>query len=214
MSEAYPEREPLKLVPPSAEILHRPAQKVLPAEIGTPELEGVIKGLLTMAKGQQGDPSRSTMVGLAAPQVGIDKRIIVVGVDADGLGHVSDFRVYINPLILDKSRKQLYGREGCYSTDRVCCRLWRAERVRLRALGRDGETILESHDGFSARIFQHETDHLKGILCPDQVTDDHDRLWVPKEQFGDFRHNWATWNQQCPPERWEAIKLGQPYQIK
>jgi Polypeptide deformylase len=73
------------------------------------------------------------------------------------------------------------------------------------------EPITVELSGFTARIAQHETDHLDGIRFPDRIpVDQPDKLhWVEPEQFPDYRLNWATWKQLCPRERWEAMKQGE-----
>jgi len=84
--ERYPDPNVLQLVPPSSEVLNQVAKLVAPSEVDSVGLQAVVDGMLDLARGEQDNPDKRSMVGLAAPQLGIDKRIIVIGVDADGVG--------------------------------------------------------------------------------------------------------------------------------
>ncbi|GBF12186.1 peptide deformylase [Tepidibacillus infernus] len=98
-------------------------------------------------------------VGLAAPQIAILKRVIVIDI-GEGLIEL------INPEIIEKDGVQI-GPEGCLSVPGVVGKVSRAEHVKVKALDRNGkERIYEGH-GLLARAFQHEIDHLNGILFTD-----------------------------------------------
>lgn len=106
-------------------------------------------------------------VGLAATQIGVGLRIFVV--DCAGEDEPSDFRVFINPEILEKDGVQVWN-EGCLSFPGVSEEIKRAERVKVRALDRDGKPFeLEAH-GLLAVAIQHETEHLDGILMIDKLS--------------------------------------------
>ncbi|MBO7745019.1 peptide deformylase [Paenibacillus sp. MWE-103] len=100
-------------------------------------------------------------VGLAAPQVGISKRVIVVDVGDDhGLIEM------VNPEIVERSGEQL-GPEGCLSIANLNGEVRRAQHIKLKGFDRNGAPIeLEASD-FLARAFQHEVDHLNGVLFTD-----------------------------------------------
>lgn len=100
-------------------------------------------------------------VGLAAPQVGVSKRIVVV--DA-GEG----FWELINPEIVFQEGEEV-DVEGCLSIPGVAGEVNRAARVRVRALDRDGQQQVISAQGLGARALQHEIDHLDGILFIDKA---------------------------------------------
>jgi len=101
-------------------------------------------------------------VGLAAPQIGISKRIIIVD-PGDNLIEI------INPEIT-YSEGETNGSEGCLSVPGKVGWLKRAQKVIVKGLNRSGESIeIEAMD-FLARILQHEIDHLDGILFPDKAT--------------------------------------------
>lgn len=103
-------------------------------------------------------------VGLAAPQVGISKRVAVIdtGDEEEGLIEL------INPEIISKSGEQL-GPEGCLSFPGLMGDVRRAMICKVRALNRDGETFEVEGEGLLARALQHEIDHLNGILFTEFV---------------------------------------------
>ena len=114
-------------------------------------------------------------VGLAAPQIGILKRVIVVD-PADGTTGLIEM---INPEILEKSGWVL-GAEGCLSIPGIQGDVYRYEKIRVKGLDRHGNDLVIEAEGWLARIFQHEIDHLDGILFTDKA----ERIWR-KEQAED-----------------------------
>ncbi|CAM3307093.1 MULTISPECIES: peptide deformylase [Saccharibacillus] len=100
-------------------------------------------------------------VGLAAPQVGILKRVIVIDVgDEHGL------IAMINPEIVEREGEQ-FGAEGCLSIPGLNGDVRRAQTVTVRGLDRDGQSLSVTGSGLLARALQHEIDHLDGILFTD-----------------------------------------------
>ncbi|MGQ9512386.1 peptide deformylase [Thermodesulfitimonas sp.] len=100
-------------------------------------------------------------VGLAAPQVGVSKRVIVVDA-GKGLYQL------INPEIIAVAGSET-DREGCLSIPGVWGEVTRAAAVTVRGLSRSGETVEIEAEGFFARALQHEIDHLDGILFIDRA---------------------------------------------
>lgn len=100
-------------------------------------------------------------VGLAAPQVGVSKRIVVIDV-GDGLIEL------INPEIIHREGTEM-DVEGCLSIPGVRGEVKRAAKVTVKALDRTGITITLEGEGLLARAFQHELDHLDGILFIDKA---------------------------------------------
>src|SRR3989344_5610848 len=197
-----------KFVKPNDPILVQKAEEIKPEEIKSSELEALIERMLNVAYGEQVDRNKPLLVGLAAPQIGISKRIILVDVAAGGKGNVGDLRVYINPEIIWRSDDEIQWYEGCYSTDRVCGIVSRRNAIKLRALTREGESIEEDYEGYTARIFQHESDHLNGIEFISYITDDDKLHWVEEDEFPEYMNNegWRNWPKKCPREKWERIK--------
>jgi peptide deformylase len=112
------------------------------------------------------DDLRDTMydakgIGLAAPQIGILKRVIVVDI---GTGLIE----LVNPEIISKEGTQL-GTEGCLSIPGVKGEVIRANKVEVHGLDRQGEQVVIQAEGLLARCLQHEIDHLDGILFTDYL---------------------------------------------
>lgn len=101
-------------------------------------------------------------VGLAAPQIGMKKRIIAVQ-EKDRIS------VYINPEVLKASRSMQENEEGCLSVPGVYGIVERPKRIRVRAIDRHGRKTEFNISGFPATVIQHEIDHLDGILFIDKV---------------------------------------------
>ncbi|MFC4076462.1 peptide deformylase [Salinithrix halophila] len=110
-------------------------------------------------------------VGLAAPQVGISKRVIVLD---DGNGLIEA----VNPELSDREGEEISPPEGCLSIPGLLGDVRRARRVRVKALDRNGNPFEIEAEGYLARIFQHEVDHLDGVL----FTDIADRVFKPTEE--------------------------------
>lgn len=114
-------------------------------------------------------------VGLAAPQVGVSKRLIVVDLEAEDY-----FEIVVNPEIVSTSEAMVDGNEGCLSIPGSEAEVTRHESVVVRGTTLDGGTFeLEATD-WLARVFQHEIDHLNGVLFIDHI-DEAKRLQVLKE---------------------------------
>jgi len=103
-----------------------------------------------------------TGVGLAAPQIGILKQIIVIDTQDE------EPMALINPEIISKEG-EIDSEEGCLSCPEEYGYVKRAEKVTVRALNEKGEEIEIEAEGFLAVVLQHETDHLKGILFIDKA---------------------------------------------
>jgi|SRR3989338_301385 len=103
-------------------------------------------------------------VGIAAPQVGVLKRIIVVCPVAKR----GNEKVYINPQILSQEGEVL-GLEGCLSVPGVSAEVKRAKKIKVKAQDMNGKSLEFKAEDFEARIFQHEIDHLNGKLFIDRL---------------------------------------------
>lgn len=105
-------------------------------------------------------------IGLAATQVGVDLRVIVVDVSENG----NEPQVFINPEILARSGTEVM-QEGCLSVPGVFEEVERAERVRVRSLDANGRQLEFDADGLLAVCIQHEIDHLDGKLFVDYLSE-------------------------------------------
>lgn len=107
-------------------------------------------------------------VGLAAPQIGVSKRLFIVDV-ATGDEEPSDLRVFINPEIVEADGDTTFN-EGCLSFPGIHEEIDRAERIKVRALDRDGKPFELEAEGLLAIAIQHENDHLDGKLMIDRLS--------------------------------------------
>lgn len=202
-------KEVKKFVKPDDPVLVRIAEAIDISKISSSETQKAIEEMLSVAYGEQVDRMKPLLVGLAAPQIGISKRIILVDVAARGGGlEVGDLRVYINPEIIWISEEKSEWYEGCFSTDRVCGIVSRPTKIKIKAFTKEGQPVEEEYEGYTARIFQHEIDHLNGIEFVTHVSDDDKLHWVEKDEFPEYRNNegWRNWQKKCPREKWERIK--------
>ena len=102
-------------------------------------------------------------IGLAAPQIGVLKRLFVTGAQKD------EYRVFINPEIVQKSARTTRYEESCLSLPEVYADVHRPVWVRIRAWNEFGEIVEGRFSGLLARVYQHEVDHLNGILFVDHL---------------------------------------------
>lgn len=115
-------------------------------------------------------------VGLAAPQIAISQRLIVVEFgDEEDENAPQKLYVVANPEIISASDEKVNGIEGCLSIPDLIGEVERHQSVVVKGLNRYGKPTKIKAEGWLARIFQHEIDHLDGILYPDRT----DRVWRP-----------------------------------
>jgi peptide deformylase len=133
-------------------VLEQPAAEV--TEFDTPELHTLIADMWETMYAAKG-------VGLAAPQIGVSKRISVIDVSVGE--DESKKIVIINPEVISAEGKQT-GEEGCLSIPGFREPVMRANQVRVRAQNEKGESVELSGEELLARAFLHEIDHLNGIL--------------------------------------------------
>ncbi len=118
-------------------------------------------------------------VGLAAPQIGISERLIVIEYDVNDEVENSPKKLYsiINPEIVEASEEMALGVEGCLSVPNLVGEVERHQSIVVKGLNRFGKPTKIKADGWLARIFQHEMDHLDGVVFTDRAV----RVWQPKE---------------------------------
>lgn len=107
-------------------------------------------------------------VGLAAPQVGINKRLLVFNPEGDERKMSSEY-VLVNPVIVERSEGTEIDDEGCLSFPGFGAKVVRAKWVKVKALNLKGKPFNKKYTGWDARIFQHEYDHLDGTLYVDRL---------------------------------------------
>ncbi len=109
-------------------------------------------------------------VGLAAPQAGVNVRMMTYN-ETGERDHPEDQVVLVNPRIINTSGPKTVFEEGCLSFPQLYGDVVRPSRVRVKAQGLDGKSFYMNIDKFPARIFQHEFDHLQGVLFVDRMDD-------------------------------------------
>ena len=112
-------------------------------------------------------------VGIAAPQVYVSKRVIIVASRSNPRypdAPEMDAVVMVNPEILEQSEVTVLGEEGCLSVSNERGQVTRAETIKVQYFTLQGELIETIFHGFPARIVQHEIDHLNGILFVDRLS--------------------------------------------
>jgi peptide deformylase len=122
-------------------------------------------------------------VGLAAPQIGLSERIIVIEYferEEDEEKEDAPKKVWsvLNPEIVKSSEETLLGVEGCLSIPGLVGEVERHTAVHVKGLNRHGKPLKIKAEGWLARIFQHEIDHLNGVLFTDRAT----RVWKPQDE--------------------------------
>lgn len=190
----------VKFLKPNDPLLAKVAEAIPQHQINAEKTKKIIKAMLKIAYGEQKDNKKPVMVGLAAPQIGISKRIILVDAKADGKGRVGDLKIYVNPEIVWKSKKETEWYEGCYSTGRICGIVSRPVSIKIQVFTTSfplvrWERKVEKYTGYTARIFQHEIDHLDGKVFTSHITDPEKLHWVEKSEFPIYRNKqaWKNW---------------------
>jgi len=103
-------------------------------------------------------------IGLAAPQIGVQRQVFVYDIDEER-------KVILNPQIVESSGEWVYD-EGCLSIPGLYVEMVRPKRVLVRGINLDGNQVEFEADELLARLFQHEIDHLNGVLMFDRMTPD------------------------------------------
>jgi peptide deformylase len=152
-----------------ADILRKKAHKV--KDFG-PDLQVLIDDMVETMRDAPG-------VGLAGPQVNVPLRVIVVEFgDEEDEEVPPKLYTVVNPEIARASRDLVVGTEGCLSIPTVVGDVERSEAVTVKGQNRQGKTIKIKAKGWLARIFQHEIDHLDGVLFVDRAL----QVWQPQPE--------------------------------
>jgi peptide deformylase len=126
------------------------------------EVEEIDGGLATLVDTMYATMDEAAGLGLAAPQVGVQKRLFTYEIEDSGP------TVIVNPEIVESSGDWVYN-EGCLSVPGLQFEIVRPRLVTLRGLDLDGNEIVIEADELLARLFQHEIDHLDGVLLLDRL---------------------------------------------
>jgi peptide deformylase len=173
-------------------VLRVRAAEVTPDELRSTEVQRLIDDMIETKRAAGG-------AGLAANQVSVPKRIAVVEVDEYTRYAYKPpiaLTVIVNPIIEPLADEKLVINEGCLSVPDLRGDLERYTRIRLRYLDRNGEQHITEAEGLTAGTFQHEVDHLDGVLFLDRVTDP---------------TTFSTWEQFDRHHREEFLRRVAPY---
>ncbi len=165
-----------KLVPETHEALHRTAEEVPLSDITSPHIQKVLKDMRQALVGYNVEGFNG--VAIAAPQIGIPLRIFMVHDTSKTRNEDPDAPVIpdliaINPRIIKLSKKMHVVGEGCLSVPEHYGAVKRALRATIRAYDENGNEYERGAGGLLAQIFQHECDHLDGILFVDRA----EKVW-------------------------------------
>ncbi len=155
-------------------------KKARPVSVFDKNLQALIDDMIETMREAPG-------VGLAAPQVGISERLIVIeyaeppeeGEEGEEPKPVKP-KLYVvaNPEIVKASEEKVLGVEGCLSIPGLVGEVERHTMVQVKGLNRRGQPMKIKAEGWLARIFQHEIDHVNGVVFPDRAT----RVWKPEPE--------------------------------
>lgn len=156
------------IVPPEWEhlfvrSLDRPVVKIPDPILRTPckTVDRVTDRHRLLAENMTSIMKKSSGVGIAAPQIGVSERLVVIAPGGKSLA-------LINPVITKREGEQV-GEEGCLSIPGLYGDVSRSAVVEVEALDRKGNPVTYEMDGFAARVVQHEIDHLDGVLFVDKA---------------------------------------------
>lgn len=157
-----------KIVQREDPVLRKTAKAVPTAEITSPKIKKIVREMSAALATQEDGAA------IAAPQIGISLQIFVVAgkifrADEDDQTDYEDL-VFINPKITKLSKKKEEMEEGCLSVRWLYGKTKRSDKATVEAYGLDGKKFTWSGSGIMAQIFQHEVDHLNGILFIDHAT--------------------------------------------
>lgn len=201
----------MTFLPPNHPGLNTRSAEIPLEEISSAETQALIERMYDVAYGEDRGQNKKFLVGLAAPQIGVFKRVILVDLEAAAIRTVpkdnpQEIQVYINPEILWRSEEMASWREGCFSTGKIFGIVPRPNEIIIHAYDRTGQQITQKYEGYTARIFQHEIDHLEGIRFPDRIQNDDHLHWVEEDQVIEYRQKFDTWPQKFPRANWEKLK--------
>ncbi|MEI8112171.1 MAG: peptide deformylase [Bacteroidia bacterium] len=138
-------------------------KKAVPVTKDYQDLKGFIRNMFETMYSSDG-------VGLAAPQVGQPIRVFILDTTTDEEGEPAGIvKAFINPEILEKYGDEWVMNEGCLSLPEIREDVLRPESVRIKYLDEDFKVHEEIYSGFTARVIQHEYDHLEGIMFVDYL---------------------------------------------
>jgi len=175
----------IKIVQNDNPVLRRMSKEVEISDITKPKIQNLLKDM------SEALHSQDDGVAIAAPQVGESLRIFIVSgkIFDKNFIQCNDLTenvlsketnhpdlVFINPTLKKVSKDKKYMEEGCLSVRPIYGKVFRANKATIEAYDENGKRVIRGASGLLAQIFQHETDHLKGVLFTDTAKDMHEFL--------------------------------------
>lgn len=142
----------------------------------TPEIKQIITDMTEASLDWENQHPYELSAAMAAPQLGINQRVIIVRDDLDNK-NINTFTALINPEVIRTEGKTVTDYEGCLSVPEIYGMVARPDRVKVKATLEDGTEVRLKAAGYLARTLQHEIDHLNGILFIDHIKDDTDAFY-------------------------------------
>lgn len=166
----------VKIVQKDDPVLRKKAEPVLVSEIKTSKIQKIISDMKEAMHGEH------DAVAIAAPQIGLSLQIFAVV----GKYFNSPDMVFINPKILKLSKDKSEMEEGCLSARYLYGKVKRSNKVIIEGYNENGEKIRRGASGLLSQVFQHETDHLVGVMFLDKAKDVID---LPPERLKALKEN-------------------------
>jgi len=152
----------LKVLQKGDEILNKVAKEIPLADISNPKIQNTISEMKEILK------NTSDAIALAAPQIGESIRMFLISKKAFGDENRDDL-VFINPIIINTSKDKCWAEEGCLSVRGLYGEVERFNKATIKAYDEHGNSFTFGGSGLLAQAFQHETDHLNGILFTEKA---------------------------------------------
>ena len=150
------------------------------------EIKTTIKNMVDNSLEWESKHPHELSAAMAAPQLGINRRIIIVRDDLDNKDN-NHFTALINPEVIKTEGKMVKDYEGCLSVPEIYGLVPRPEKVKIKAKLDTGQDVRVKADGFLARTLLHEIDHLNGILFIDHIKDDKNAFYRLDDKSGDLK---------------------------
>lgn len=142
----------------------------------TDETHEIIADMVRLSLDWEKQHPYELSAAMAAPQMGVNQRIIIVRDDFDDKDH-NTFTALINPEVIKTEGKIIKEQEGCLSVPEIYGMVGRPYKAKVKAQLEDGTDVRIKADGYLARTLMHEIDHLNGILFIDHIRDDKDAFY-------------------------------------
>lgn len=145
------------------------------------DIENIDIDIITIAEDMRHTMYTAPGVGLAAPQVGVSKRLIIV--DPTANKEPGNLTTLINPVIIEQEGKETDS-EMCLSVPEMSIDVPRAKRIVVKGVDLSGKEVVIEAEGFLARIYQHEIDHLNGTVILDYASQLKRSIYLKKRKKG------------------------------